>query len=103
MLEGLVRETGHAAQGDKEFNVEVAMLGRLQHPNIVRLLGACTEGPHRAAVFEHLACGSVRACLDGSPPLSWQSRLSIALDVARGLTHLHEVRLRSNISAAEGG
>eukprot|EP00884_Botryococcus_braunii_P007720 jgi/Botrbrau1/1694/Bobra.116_2s0036.1 len=78
-------------QGDKEFNVEVAMLGRLRHPNIVRLLGACTDQGQRAAVFEFLACGSLRACLDSpTQPMAWLSRLSIALDVAQGLAHLHE-------------
>lgn len=39
-------------QGDKEFAIEVNLLNTLQHPNIVRLLGICSEGDHRLAVFE---------------------------------------------------
>ncbi len=39
-------------QGDKEFNVEVSTLSRLQHPSIVSLLGICVEGDQRIAVFE---------------------------------------------------
>jgi len=47
-------------QGDREFNVEVNTLGRLRHPNLVNLLGACTEGEHRLAVFDFMPGGSLR-------------------------------------------
>ena len=38
--------------GEKQFNVEVTLLNRLRHPNIVRLLGICTEMDERMAVLE---------------------------------------------------
>jgi len=39
-------------QGDREFSIEVNLLNALRHPNIVRLLGICTEEDQRLAVFE---------------------------------------------------
>ena len=50
-------------QGDREFSIEVNLLNALRHPNIVRLLGICTEEDHRLAVFElaTLARGSMSA------------------------------------------
>ena len=39
-------------QGDKEFAIEVNLLNTLRHPNIVRLLGICSQDDHRLAVFE---------------------------------------------------
>ncbi len=47
------------AQGDKEFNVEVAMLARLRHRSVVKLLGICVEGDQRVAVFELLQVLSI--------------------------------------------
>ena len=90
-------------QGDKEFNVEVETLGRLRHPNLVNLVGACTEGRHRLAVFDFMPGGSLRDNLDCKHTellgpwqapranLVWPARLGIALDAARGLAYLHEV------------
>ena len=94
------------AQGDQEFNVEVDFLMRLRHPNLIRLLGVCVEDSHRAAVFELMPGGSLRAALDAGSasepvcsvaqplprhPLSWAARLKAALGTAAGLAFLHEV------------
>lgn len=67
------------------------MLARLQHPNLVRLLGVCDEGEHRMCVTEYMHRGSLRTRLDDTTmPLSWHERLQAALDTARGLSYLHE-------------
>lgn len=80
-----------APQGDREFYVEACMLARLQHPNLVRLLGVCDEGEHRMCVTEYMHRGSLRTRLDDTTmPLSWHERLQAALDTARGLSYLHE-------------
>ena len=50
-------------QGNKEFNVEVSTLGRLRHPNLVTLRGACTQDQHRLAVFDFMPGGSLRDTL----------------------------------------
>ena len=69
---------------------EVNFLGRLSHPNLVRLLGYCWEDKELLLVYEYMAKGSLehhlfrRAC-----SLSWTTRLAIALHVARGLAFLH--------------
>ena len=86
--------------------MEVETLGQLRHQNLVNLVGACTEGHHRLAVFDLMPGRSLRDNLDSkhtelsghweSPlgDLGWPIRLGIALDAARGLAYLHEVRLR---------
>lgn len=38
--------------GDKQFDIEVNLLNMMRHPNIVNLLGVCTEGTERMAVLE---------------------------------------------------
>ncbi len=40
--------------------MEVNTLGRLRHSNLVNLLGACTDGQHRLAVFDFMPGGSLR-------------------------------------------
>jgi serine/threonine protein kinase len=49
-------------QGDREFSIEVNLLNALRHPNIVRLLGICTEGDHRLAVFELATLVRAQTC-----------------------------------------
>lgn len=54
------------------------MLARLQHPNLVRLLGVCDEGHHRMCVTEYMHRGSLRTRLDDTTmPLSWHERLQV--------------------------
>ncbi|CAA6671210.1 unnamed protein product [Spirodela intermedia] len=78
-------------QGDDEWLAEVNHLGQLSHPNLVKLIGYCCEDDHRLLVYEFMACGSLekhlfrRVCL----PLSWSTRLKIALGTAKGLAFLH--------------
>lgn len=87
-------------QGDKEFSTEVEILGKLRHPYLVNLVGACREDTQRLAVFDFMPGGSLRDNLDGThtdcligprPILGWSTRISIALAAARGLAYLHEV------------
>uniref|UniRef100_M8C666 non-specific serine/threonine protein kinase n=1 Tax=Aegilops tauschii TaxID=37682 RepID=M8C666_AEGTA len=74
---------------------EVNFLGRLQHPNLVRLLGYCGDGEDRdlLLVYEFMPKGSLENHLfrrGGSfEPLSWATRLKIAAGAARGLAFLH--------------
>ncbi|KAH0451956.1 hypothetical protein IEQ34_019255 [Dendrobium chrysotoxum] len=88
---GLGEEKGH-----KEWLTEVNVLGAVEHPNLVKLVGYCAEdderGIQRLLVYEYMQNGSVEYHLSPrvSVPLSWAMRLKIALDAARGLTYLHE-------------
>ncbi|XP_065880594.1 probable serine/threonine-protein kinase PBL21 [Euphorbia lathyris] len=80
-------------QGFQEFIVEVLMLSLLHHPNLVTLIGYCTAGDQRLLVYEYMQMGSLENHLfDLEPdtePLSWCSRMKIAVGAARGLEYLH--------------
>ncbi|XP_041001543.1 serine/threonine-protein kinase PCRK1-like [Juglans microcarpa x Juglans regia] len=83
-------------QGHKEWVNEVNVLGVVQHPNLVKLLGYCAEdderGIQRLLVYEYMPNRSVQDHLSNrfQSPLSWTTRMRIAHDAARGLTYLHE-------------
>lgn len=82
----------NSKQGEKEFQNEVTLLGRLHHRNLVNLLGYCAEKGHRILIYVYMSHGSLAAHLysDMVEPLSWNLRVQIALDVARGLEYLHD-------------
>ncbi|CAN6867182.1 unnamed protein product [Brassica oleracea] len=83
-------------QGHKEWVTEVNFLGVVEHPNLVKLLGHCAEdderGIQRLLVYEYMPNQSVEFHLAPRSPtvLTWDLRLRIAQDAARGLTYLHE-------------
>uniref|UniRef100_A0A0D9XH44 Glucomannan synthase n=1 Tax=Leersia perrieri TaxID=77586 RepID=A0A0D9XH44_9ORYZ len=81
-------------QGTREFLVEVLMLSLLEHPNLVTLLGYCTDAEHRMLVYEYMPRGSLEDHLLDLPPgaaaLDWTTRMRIAQGAARGLEHLHD-------------
>ncbi|RWW60559.1 hypothetical protein BHE74_00032473 [Ensete ventricosum] len=82
-------------QGNKEFLVEVLMLIMLRHENLVSLIGYCADGDERLLVYEYMPKGSLEDHLfDPSlskPHLEWNTRINIAVGVAKGLTYLHDV------------
>ncbi|CAL5332020.1 unnamed protein product [Camellia sinensis] len=83
----------NGVQGNQEFIVEVLMLSLLHHPNLVTLIGYCTDGDQRLLVYEYMQMGSLEDHLfDIEPdkePLSWSTRIKIAVGAARGLEYLH--------------
>lgn len=85
---------GH--QGDREFLVEVEMLSRLHHRNLVKLLGyySSRDSSQHLLCYELVPNGSLEAWLhgplDANHTLDWETRMKIALDAARGLAYLHE-------------
>ena len=48
-----------AAEGEREFRVEVDILSRLDHPNLVSLIGYCADGKHRFLVYEYMRRGNL--------------------------------------------
>lgn len=105
-----------AAEGEREFRVEVDILSRLDHPNLVSLVGYCADGKHRFLVYEYMRKGNLQdhlnGCLSmqtylikillhpsdhnllwlvgtGEVKMDWSLRLKVAIGAARGLEYLH--------------
>ncbi|XP_050228938.1 serine/threonine-protein kinase PCRK1-like [Mercurialis annua] len=96
-LEVAVKQLGkRGMQGHKEWVTEVNVLGVVEHPNLVKLVGYCADdderGIQRLLIYEFLPNGSVEDHLSvrSDAPIPWAMRLRIAQDAARGLTYLHE-------------
>ncbi|CAI0399385.1 unnamed protein product [Linum tenue] len=79
-------------QGHKEWLSEVNYLGRLHHPNLVKLIGYCLDGENRLLVYDYMPKGSLENHLFKSEgePLSWKTRMKVAMGAARGLSFLHD-------------
>ncbi|OAY83733.1 Serine/threonine-protein kinase-like protein CCR4, partial [Ananas comosus] len=85
-----------AKRRDREsaFLSELALLSRVNHKNLVRLLGFCTDRAEHVLVYEFVSNGALHDHLHKrapiAPPLaSWNARLKLALDAARGIEYLH--------------
>ncbi|XP_020972423.1 probable serine/threonine-protein kinase PBL19 isoform X2 [Arachis ipaensis] len=96
-IEVAVKQLGkRGIQGHREWVTEVNVLGIVEHPNLVKLVGYCAEdderGIQRLLVYEYMPKRSVEHHLSprSETPLPWSMRLKIAQDAARGLTYLHE-------------
>jgi serine/threonine protein kinase len=80
-------------QGVKEFIAEVVSIGRLQHRNVVKLLGYCRRKGELLLVYEYMANGSLDKHLygeEGKATLDWGQRFRIVKEIALGLLYLHE-------------
>ena len=75
------------------FLAEVETIGSIHHFNLVRLIGFCAQRSHRLLVYEYLSNGSLDKWIFHKTlefNLDWQRRKKIILDIAKGLTYLHE-------------
>lgn len=74
---------------EEKFSELVASACKLRHQNIAELVGYCSEQGHNMLIFEYFRNGSLHAFLhmsdDYSKPLTWNTRVRIALGVARAI------------------
>ncbi|GJU99552.1 probable receptor-like protein kinase [Tanacetum coccineum] len=92
-LAAVKRIHGGGPDAQRGFENEISCLSRIQHQNIVNLLGYCIHSETRFLVYEMMPNGSLESQLHGpshGTGLSWQHRMKVALDIARGLEYLHE-------------
>ncbi|CAA2975583.1 receptor-like kinase TMK3 [Olea europaea subsp. europaea] len=85
-----------------EFQSEIAVLSSVRHRHLVSLLGYSVEENERLLVYEYMPQGALSRHLfrwksHNLEPLSWTTRLKIALDVARGVEYLHSLARQSFI------
>ena len=88
-----VKKLDSISQGEKQFRTEVSTIGTIQHVNLVRLRGFCSEGTKKLLVYDYMPNGSLDSQLfheKNSGVLDWKTRYQIALGTARGLLYLHE-------------
>ncbi|KAM7507918.1 hypothetical protein LguiA_018371 [Lonicera macranthoides] len=93
-----------AFQGFREFRAEMETLGKIQHHNIVKILGYYSSGFDRILIYEFVQKGSLDQWLHDTSsssedpsmsipilPLSWDTRINIIKGVAKGLCYMHNL------------
>ncbi|XP_062189158.1 putative cysteine-rich receptor-like protein kinase 20 [Phragmites australis] len=87
------RLAAHSGQGLVEFKNEIQLIAKLQHTNLVRLVGCCVQEEEKLLVYEYMPNRSLNCFIfdqQRGPLLDWQKRLHIIEGIAQGLLYLHK-------------
>ncbi|XWS17196.1 hypothetical protein CRYUN_Cryun33cG0047700 [Craigia yunnanensis] len=90
----VVKRLKDVAVSKREFEMQMEMLGKIKHENVVPLRAFYYSKDEKLLVCDFMPDGSLSALLHGSrgsgrTPLDWDNRMKISLSAARGLAHLH--------------
>ena len=81
------------SQAEKQFFKELSLMCSLRCPHILNLYGACIEEGKYALVMEYMSLGSLYKILhEDKLSLDWPDRLFIALQIAKSINYLHQLR-----------
>ncbi|KAL3596769.1 hypothetical protein D5086_008406 [Populus alba] len=99
---GAISET-HTIPTSEQGDIQMGEAGNMvRHRHLVALLGYCLDGNEKLLVYEYMPQGTLSRHLfswaeEGLKPMEWTRRLTIALDVARGVEYLHGLAHQSFI------